>query len=110
MKNNNIQGDALNVFTFFLRGELYVSRSEIDECNSSLSSKEYSWVPDQCVNQDILIKMYQYIFTDPKAFTSYQTELSDFLIQYASINYTTFINNFLEKILDLNFFRPNSIL
>ena len=60
MKNNNIQGDALNVFTFFLRGELYVSRSEIDECNSSLSSKEYSWVPDQCVNQDILIKMYQY--------------------------------------------------
>lgn len=109
MKNNNIQGDALNVFTFFLRGELYVSRSEIDECNSSLSSKEYSWVPDQCVNQDILIKMYQYIFTDPKAFTSYQTELSDFLIQYASINYTTFINNFLEKILDLNFFRPNSM-
>lgn len=107
MKKN--QGDVLNILTYFLRGDQYVPARELKDRDIQFNSKEYHWVQDTCINDDILSKMTTFIFADPKVFESYQQELSDFLIQYASISYDKFINTMLCRILDLSFFIPNAL-
>ncbi|OHS99139.1 hypothetical protein TRFO_34494 [Tritrichomonas foetus] len=98
------QGDVLNVFTYFLRGPHYEPRYEIDDITSS-----FTWIPDQYVTEEIKKKMTDFILSDPKLFIPYQEELSDFLIQYATIDTENFVNKTLPKLIDIGYFQDNAM-
>ena len=103
IKMTTHQGDALNAFTIFLRGNRYEPRSYIDENKSN-----FNWTPDKCISNDMKQIMVEFILTNPKVFKPYQDELSDFFIQYASIDITSFVKFVLPRVSEIIYFQENA--